>query len=308
MIDSGSHHGGDSVSNHEMKVFLAPERRSKSPWVLALLAMFIIGAAAFYFFAGPAAPAKTGPALVQSSIAPSPPLVHAIAKAESSKPVEAASAPPLIDANFDRDTDGFLYVDDAFRGTQQPDYAEGIRKDLGPPQNGVLQIHLGGKDAKDIRGMSGGWRRSFNVENATPLMLSFRYMLMQSSEYEDDEFSQALVTVDTQQFGSGGKDYIAQFTGDGNGGPSPSTGWQIFSVSLGPLAPGSHVLTIGAYNNKKTATNETTDVRIDNVRVGIQLPGGVPPPTLPTPAPLVAPAPMLKKANPAAGTGQDDTF
>lgn len=219
-------------------------------------------------------------------------------------PAPKKLAAPLIDSHFDRDTDGFEYVDDAFRATKQPNYAEGVRIDAGAPQGGVLKVLLGGRDSNDIRGMSGGWRRSFTLEKPAPLYVSFRYELMQTSEYEDDEFSQALVTVDALLQPTEGKDYIAQFTGDGNGGLSPTTGWKTFSVSLGQLAPGAHSLTIGAYNNKKTATNETTEMRIDDVRVATEPITLTPVPKLPGPPPrVINPAPQPKSTQ-----KPDDTF
>lgn len=294
-----------------MKIFVAPERRSKAPWVLTLLAFLLFAIGAFYLFAGSPAPAK--PAVSVARTTPLQPAISTAAvtvaqpKTEVAPVIVAPAAPvePLMDAHFERNVDGFQYVVDAFRGTKNQAYATGLRKEMGPPQGGVLIIHLGGVDSKDIRGMSAGWKRSFKVEKAEPLVLSFRYMLVQTSEYEDDEYSQALVSVDGSQLGAGGKDYIAQLTGDGNGGVNPTTGWQTFSVSLGELRPGTHELTIGAYNNKKTALNESTDLGIDDVRIETAPPGGVPAPTLPA---VAAPIPKIKVPPTPSINKVDDTF
>ncbi len=44
-----------------------------------------------------------------------------------------------------------------------------------------------------------------------------------------------------------------------------TTDWQSFQVDLGTLTAGPHILTIGAYNNKKTYPDEIITVLIDNV-------------------------------------------
>lgn len=295
------------MADPEIKVFLAPERRSKAPLALTLLMLLLFGAAGYYLLAQPPSPQATKPA-------PNPPPLAATPSPQHISILAAQPAPPpaFIDAHFDRDTDGFQYVDDAFRGTKQPEYAEGARMEADAPQGGVLHVKLGGRDSKDIRGMSGGWRRTFTIPQldpggkAAPLMLSFRYILTQNSDYETDEISQALVTVDSLQPGNGGKDYLAQFTGDGNGGPNPTTGWQTFAVSLGALMPGEHVLTIGAFNNRKTAVNETTEVRIDDVRIEVEPPGGV---RVPAPPPAaMTPTPAPKPQRPGPSEKPDETF
>ena len=113
--------------------------------------------------------------------------------------------------------------------------------------------------------MSGGWQTSFNVGTASTGTLTFRYNMTLAPDYESDEFGQVLVSVDGTLYGAGGNDYVAQITGDGNGGASQTTGWQTFTVDLGTLSPGLHTLTLGGYNNKKTFNNESVDVRFDNV-------------------------------------------
>ena len=55
--------------------------------------------------------------------------------------------------------------------------------------------------------------------------------------------------------------------GNGNGGVAETTGWQVFQVDLGTLSAGSHTLTIGVCNNKKTWSDESSDIVIDDVSV-----------------------------------------
>ena len=62
-----------------------------------------------------------------------------------------------------------------------------------------------------------------------------------------------------------GRDYLIQIAGNGAGGSAISTGWRQVTVDLGVLAAGSHTLAIGGFNNKKTDSDERTDVYIDDV-------------------------------------------
>ena len=126
---------------------------------------------------------------------------------------------------------------------------------------------LGGVNNADIFGMSGGWRRGFDLPATAEVIVEFNYNLTISSQYEPDELGQVIVTLDGLQPESGGNDYVAQIVGNGNGGNADSTDWQTFTVNVGSLTGGNHTLTIGGYNNKKTYGNETVEVLIDNVRV-----------------------------------------
>jgi hypothetical protein len=119
--------------------------------------------------------------------------------------------------------------------------------------------------------MSGGWQKSFTLNASTQVMLSFRYILTQASDYESDELSQVLVSMDGTLYGQAPNDYVDQIVGNGNGGYPETTDWQLFQANLGTLPEGEHTLIIGGYNNKKTYNNETTEILIDDV----QMVGGV---------------------------------
>ena len=116
----------------------------------------------------------------------------------------------LLEAHFDSNEDGFSYIDDPFRGTTEPSYADGIRIAAGGFTGGALQVTLGGIDNADILGMSGGWQTSFTVSSPTEVVLSFRYNLTQASNYEADELSQVLVSVDGILYGEAPNDYVAE--------------------------------------------------------------------------------------------------
>ncbi len=172
-----------------------------------------------------------------------------------------------VSESFDLGAGAFAYADDTFRSTSEPVYADGTAGAGLGETGGGLQVALGGVDDADILGMSGGWQTTINVTDTSTGTLTFRYNMTQTSEYENDEFSQVLVSVDGTLYGSGGNDYVAQITGDGNGGAAQTTGWQTFTVDVGTLTPGNHTITLGGYNNKKTLNDESIDIRFDDVQM-----------------------------------------
>ncbi len=168
---------------------------------------------------------------------------------------------PIFDVHFDATADGFTYLDDQFRGTNQPNYAAGNYIASGGFTGGALRVAIGGINSQNIANMSGGWRRSFTLANPTQLTLSFRHRLTELPTYETDEYSQTLVSVDGVLFGVAPNDYIAQVVG---GGPT-TTGWQLVQLNLGTLSAGTHVLTLGGYNNQKTYPDESVEMLFDDV-------------------------------------------
>jgi len=182
--------------------------------------------------------------------------------------LEILPAPPIFEAAFDGSADGFIYLDDTFRGTSQPNYASGLLEFGGGFSGDGLLVTLGGINAEEIIGMSGGWVIPFNLPVAAELELTFRYNLTMSGPYETDEFSEVLVLVDGTLIGQGAFDFVARLVGDGQGsGSEISTGWVQVTLQTGSLAPGAHSVIIGGYNNKKTTDDEMTNIRIDDVKL-----------------------------------------
>ena len=173
----------------------------------------------------------------------------------------------VLDADFDLDENGFGYIDDPFRGTNQGAYANGSYVPLDGFSGGGLQVTIGGIDDDNVTNMSGGWTTNFTIVSPGNTVLSFRYNLTMSQDYESSELSQVLASVDGVLHGTSPNDYVAQLNGDGNGGSSTSTGWQIFQANLGLLQAGTYSLVIGGYNNAKTTTSESTEILIDDVQV-----------------------------------------
>lgn len=172
----------------------------------------------------------------------------------------------IFRVGFNSGTGGFRFVDDPFRGTKQPKYASGKRI-VNQNNNGKLRVFVGGRDKQLVRRMSGGWRRSFSLNDASNVKLSLVYQLAQNANYEADEFSDALLTVDGKLIGAKGGDFLSRLVGDGNGGATKGTGNQKFQIDLGRLSAGKHTITIGAFNNKKSYSNEVTRLAIDKVEV-----------------------------------------
>jgi hypothetical protein len=181
----------------------------------------------------------------------------------------------LIDAHFDANADGFSYQDDTFRGTSQPAYATGTRISSGGFSGGALRVRLGGVDDADILGMSGGWRRTFTLAEPAQVTLTFRYNLIQTPDYESDEFSEVHATLDGTPLGFvPGTDHFVSISGDGEGGPPREVGWHFQTNDLGVLPGGTHTLVFGGFNNKKTSASESTDAFIDDVKVVADPPPG----------------------------------
>ena len=180
---------------------------------------------------------------------------------------EGLDGPILFESHFDGGTDGFGYADDTFRNTNEPAFADGAHEPDQGFSGGGLRVTLGGINEDNIRDMSGGWSRSLNLDTAGEVTLSLRYKLTQTSEYESDELSQALLAMDGTLVGTGNNDYLAQLAGDGNGGNPQTTDWVPVVVNFGTLPAGLHTLVVGAYNNKKTWNNESTEVLIDDIVV-----------------------------------------
>lgn len=173
----------------------------------------------------------------------------------------------LIDENFDTQTGKFEYYDDLFNGTSQPAYADGIHITSGGFSGGAVTVDLGGINDDDIVNMSGGWQGEISLDQTSQVTITFRYKLTQTADYESDEYSDILLTIDEVFYGTGGNDYLARITGDGNGGGEKSTGWQYIELNCGSFEPGFHTINIGGFNNKKTYSNESTEVLIDDVTV-----------------------------------------
>ncbi|HUT48382.1 MAG TPA: Ig-like domain-containing protein, partial [Alphaproteobacteria bacterium] len=170
----------------------------------------------------------------------------------------------LINTGFDASADGFTYSDDTFRSTSEPDFADGSYGGGFGETGGGLLVDVGGGGGS-ITNMSGGWSQTFTVAPNATGTLTFSYRMVMNAGYEPDEYSEVLASIDSTLIGTGGNDYVLQVYGDGNGGSDYDSGWQTVVIDIGALSTGNHTLTLGGFNNKKTAASEDTQIYFDNV-------------------------------------------
>ncbi|WP_373498629.1 malectin domain-containing carbohydrate-binding protein [Desulfococcus sp.] len=167
--------------------------------------------------------------------------------------------------SFNTNAEAFAYTDDLFRGTSRPVYASGSYAGSGGYGGGGLKVTLGGVDAKWIvNGMSGGWKKTFDVVQEGAVAISLKYRLTIAGEYEADEFSQMLVSVDGKLIGTDGRDYLLELRGTDVDTPLQDSGWRTATIRP-TLSKGVHTLAVGVWNNKKTGALETTQAYIDDI-------------------------------------------
>jgi CshA-type fibril repeat protein/VCBS repeat-containing protein len=172
----------------------------------------------------------------------------------------------LLEADFNSDLDGFTYSDDAF-GTSNARHASGELDDNdGTDGSGALEVKLGGGggDDDDSVDMSGGFEQSFTVTEDGTATLTFSYRMDQDNAYENDEYSEILVSIDGELVSLDGNDYIARIEGGGD------TGWQTVTLDLGSLPAGEHSLVLGGYNNKSTSRSEKTEINFDDLSLTLE--------------------------------------
>jgi len=173
-------------------------------------------------------------------------------------------SPLTTSITFDTGSSGFTYQDDTFRSTSNPGYASGNYDPSGGLSGGGLHVALGGVDRTHINGMSGGWSRSFVVNGNDTVNVTLWYRLVFIGDYESDECGQALVAIDGQLMSPESQDYLEEFCGYGNGNPTQDSGWRQVALEVF-LTDGTHTITMGGWNSKKTYYNEVTDVFFDEI-------------------------------------------
>ncbi len=185
--------------------------------------------------------------------------------------VGVCSSDALLSASFDSNSAGFTYSDNTFRNTTNAKYASGNYASSGGYSGGGLHVALGGVDGVDItNGMSGGWKRSFDVNAAGTVNITLNYRLI-TERYDIDECSQVLVSIDGKLVGLGGKDYLERSCG------ITDSGWQQASLNVN-LSKGRHTIVVGGWNNKKTAPREVAHIYFDDIIIASDGGGGSTPP------------------------------
>ena len=116
---------------------------------------------------------------------------------------------------------------------------------------------LGGVDNADITDIDGRWTQNITSTGGS-FTLSVDANLIQSSEYEANEFGQIGIMINNQLR------VLDTIRGNGNGGPDLSTGLQTYTLPVN-LPAGQHTLSLYCANNQKTFNNETTTCVFDNL-------------------------------------------
>ena len=155
----------------------------------------------------------------------------------------------LFNATFASGNDGFSYADDTF-GTSAPNGASGAIT------SGQARVTLG--QAPNSGANSGGWTRTFTATGS--VAVSFNYSLQAAEFFEDPECAEVRVRIDQTTYGNGGNPYVVRIC---SGGSSSGT----FSFTSNSLGAGTHSITIGAYLNGNTFSDEIATLDIDNVVV-----------------------------------------
>ena len=181
----------------------------------------------------------------------------------------------VFNADFEGNMDGFSYRDDIFNGTDEPYFASGDRD---RPDDYVWTL-LGGRNNTNVNGMSGGFERNFNLNKSGKVSVSLKYRIQQNNAYEEDEYVDALVSIDGKLVKVNGQERLERTSGGGD------TGWKTVTVPLGLLTAGNHQIRIGGFNNKKTYYNESAKISFDDVKVTLK--------EAPVPAPLTPVTPTV---------------
>ncbi|MBM7069089.1 SGNH/GDSL hydrolase family protein, partial [Actibacterium sp. 188UL27-1] len=176
--------------------------------------------------------------------------------------LDTAPAPPTaLNEDFSNGAAGFSYFDDAFRGTSEPGFADGLAAD------GVLRVTLGGGNTKStISDISGGWSTTFNTVAGQSGELTLRYRLEMSAGFDVGEFGEVLVSVD------GVETVVARLDAANNDTSGEDTGFVDVVLDLGALSAGNHTLTLGGYINQRTRKNEVATIEFDSVSLGLGAP------------------------------------
>lgn len=166
---------------------------------------------------------------------------------------------------------GFTYVDDPFQDTADPDFSSGEVDPTGGFQGGALQVQTGGQNffANFFSPeSSGGWSREFTLEETALTTINFRYRLNVAGDFDNDEYGEAVLTVDGIRYGDGPDNSLLRFNGSNDNQVASDSGWREASIEI-PLNAGTHTLVIGAYANRTTSETEVAQAWFDNFSIEV---------------------------------------
>ncbi|MEM8754996.1 MAG: family 16 glycosylhydrolase, partial [Pseudomonadota bacterium] len=154
----------------------------------------------------------------------------------------------------------FVFVDDPFRGTNEPDYASGDTVE------GGVRVVLGGGTLKGaVNDISGGWSTSFESGAGQSGTLTVRFRIQLTENLDDGEFGEVLVGIDGVEQSLLRLDAVDALQ-------ALDSGFVDMVVDLGALAAGTHTLTLGGYLNQRTRSNEVATIEFDSVDLRLSAP------------------------------------
>ena len=166
---------------------------------------------------------------------------------------------------------GFTYVDDPFQDTPDPDFSSGELDPTGGSEGGALRVQTGGQNffANFFSPeSSGGWSRDFTLEEAALATVNVRYRLNLAGDFDNDEYGEAVLTVDGIRWGDGPDNSLLRFDGSSDNQIDSDSGWREASIEI-PLNAGSHTLVIGAYTNRSTSGTEIVQAWFDDISIEV---------------------------------------
>ena len=142
-------------------------------------------------------------------------------------------------------------MDDAFRSTNNANYADGYLDATGGRDGGGgLILNLGGVDNKNKNGISGAFVREFTLSEPGTVEITFWYSVTMSKEYETGEDSEVLCRLDGQLYGPGDSQIVETISGDDNASSNIVVNWKEFTFQVDLEADQTHVLELRGYNNR----------------------------------------------------------
>lgn len=165
----------------------------------------------------------------------------------------------LINSTFDHGSDGFQYTD----SQNHPEYATGQWS----TSNQSLMLQLGGVDRLFYNdGNENSWQITFTGGGEVTIQGDFNLFVARA--FESDEYGEVRLRLDGQLYGLSGKSYLARLTGsDLDQSKDHVSGWTSFEIIIPAVPEGQHILSLAAFNNKKTRPNEIVQVYFDNIQV-----------------------------------------
>ena len=206
-----------------------------------------------------------------AALPPSPVFIPAPTVTPTSPVTPATAAIPTILAefNFNKNLGGFTYIDDVFRNTKNPAYASG--KKTVTANDGRLQVSLNGRNNRPVSGVSGGWRKTFDLATSGTVSITFDYKVDLVKTYKANLYTEALVSVDGKLLGINGLDSLIHLVSNNKNNAKKATitssGKLTASVTTDMLFTGTHTLIIGGYSNKKASKNDSSNITFDNIKL-----------------------------------------